>query len=156
MRNPACYPDPHSPQGDFIMKNIALALALSLLISGTAFAHDFSKFSMDIPKDWHAMEENGVVAVTAPGNEAAISIAAEKMEKASIDVVAKAFSQKLEGTEPKADDKGVYSFSFTRDGVKSTCFCSLEDGEFLLITVTDPTGRHIAAIRNMLTTLKKR
>ena len=61
------------------MKHIALALTLTLFMIGTASAREFSKFSIDIPQGWNAMEENGVVAVTAPGNEAAISIAAERM-----------------------------------------------------------------------------
>ena len=143
-------------QGDFSMKHIALALTLALFMIGTASAREFSKFSLDIPQGWNAMEENGVVAVTAPGNEAAISIAAERMEKQSLDVVTREFSRKLGGSEPQADDQGVHTFSFTRDGVKSTCFCALKDGEFLLVTVTDPTGRHTATIQNILSTLKKK
>ena len=136
------------------MKHLIPTLALILFLNASAQAQEFSICSIDIPRGWNAMEEKGVVAITAPGNEAALSIASDTMENLSADVVAGAFAKKLGGSEPKADEKGVYSFSFTRDGVKSTCFCSLREGEFLLVTVTDPTGRHTATIKNMLATLK--
>ena len=143
-----------SSKEDNLMKKL-LAIALLLLLSSSAFAQEFNKFSMDIAKGWTFIDEGSVV-IMAPDKEAAVSIACNTLEGVTAEAAAAAFSKKLNGSTPRKEKDGMYSFTFTSNGVESKSFCSLKDNRFTLITVTDPTGRHGKTIQEMLATLKEK
>ncbi len=137
------------------MKKLTLALALILLLNGSAMAQEFNKFSMDIAAGWTCVED-GSVLIVAPNKEAAVSIAFNTVEGVTAEATACEFSKKLKGSEPRLEKDDTYSFTFTSNGVKSTSYCSLKNNRLMLITVTDPTGKYGAAIQQMLATLKEK
>ncbi len=143
-----------SNKEDNLMKKL-LAIALLLLLSSSASAQEFNKFSMDIAKGWTFIDEGSVV-IMAPDKEAAVSIACNTLEGVTAEAAAAAFSKKLNGSTPQEEKDGIYSFTFTSNGVESKSYCALRDNRFTLITVTDPTGKYSKAIQQMLATLKEK
>ena len=77
----------------FFMKKLTLALALILLLSGSAMAQEFNKFSMDIAAGWTCVED-GSVLIVAPNKEAAVSIAFNTVEGVTAEATACEFSKK--------------------------------------------------------------
>ncbi len=134
-----------------------LALALLLGLNGFAAAQDFGKFNMDVPQGWIASaEEGGTVAVIAPKNEAAVTIAIENLKEIPPEDAVRLFSRELGGSEPQktADDK--YTFQYVRNGVSHRAtFRARKDG-FMLIIVSDSTGKHQKTIDAMLQSLKEK
>lgn len=135
----------------------SLVLGLCLILSSPAVAQDFGAFSMDVPKGWIAStEEGGAVAVIAPNNEAAVTIGSEKLEGVNPDEGARILSRKLGGSEPQKTADGEYSFHFTRNGITSRSIFRARKDHFILITVTDSTGKHQEAIDAMLESFKEK
>lgn len=119
---------------------VALMMVLGLAFTASAAVKDFGAFSADVPDGWTANKDGSVVAFIAPNNAAAMSIAVDKADGIAPEALAKEFSKQLQGTAPQAIDGG-YSFEFTRNGVKSTSILSVDSGEYVLITMTDPSGK---------------
>ena len=130
-----------------------LVLVLFLVLAACpAAAQDFGAFSLDVPEGWTAAE-GGAVAVIAPGNAAAVTIAAENLEGVSPEEGARIISRKLGGSEPQKTADDEYSFQFVRNGVTSRSLFRAREDRFMLITITDSTGKHGKTIDAMLESL---
>lgn len=120
------------------MKKLLLAalLVLGMAMSASAAVKSFKSFSIDVPDGWTATEDGSVVALIAPGNACALSIASDSAGGMKGEDVAKAMSQQLKGTAPQAQDGG-YAFTFkNQNGVESKCFVMVEDNKFVMLTIT--------------------
>lgn len=135
----------------------SLALVLFLAVHGSAAAQDFGTFSMDVPQGWIAsVGEGGAVAVIAPKNEAAVTIAMEKLEGLSPEEGVRVFAKELGGSEPQKTADDEYAFHFTRNGVENRAFFRARKERFMLITVSDDTGKHQQTIDAMLRSLTEK
>lgn len=133
------------------------ALVLLLALSSPVAAQDFSRFSMDVPQGWIASTgEEGTVAVIAPKNEAAVTIAIEKLEDLSPEEVAGIFARELGAGEPQKTADDEYSFQYVRNGVSHRSIFRARKDHFLLITVSDEAGKHQETIEAMLKSLKEK
>lgn len=120
---------------------LALSCLFIFATPASAAEKSFSKMTIDVPEGWTAFENSGVVAVTAPGNAAALSIVLDKTGGASGADVAKAMSQALGGTNPVLEDD-TFIFTFKKGDVKSVCVLAVEADDYVMFTLTDPTGTH--------------
>ena len=132
-----------------------LVLVLFLVLAACpAAAQDFGAFSLAVPEGWAASAaEGGAVAVIAPGNAAAVTIAAENLEGVSPEEGARIISRKLGGSGPQKTADDEYSFQFVRNGVTSRSLFRAREDRFMLITITDSTGKHGKTIDAMLESL---
>lgn len=132
-----------------------LVLALFLVLAACpAAAQDFGAFSLEVPEGWIASTaEGGAVAVIAPHNAAAITIATEKLEGVSPREGAQILSRKLGGGEPQNTAENEYCFAFVRNGVPSRAIFRARGDHFMLISITDSTGKHGETIDAMLKSL---
>jgi hypothetical protein len=120
---------------------VLLSMILVLAFSSTVFAAKmtFTKFSVEVPNGWSASEDGSVVALIAPKNVAALSIAVDNAEGASAKDLAGAMSAQLKGTKPKKDGDG-YEFTFkNQNGVSSKSILYVSGKEFIMFTIT---GEH--------------
>lgn len=139
------------------MRLSSLALVLFLALHGSAAAQDFGTFSMDVPEGWIAsVGEGGAAAVIAPKNEAAVTIAAEKLEGLSPEEGVKIFARELGGSEPQKTSDGEYAFTFLRNGVTNRAIFRVRKERFILITITDEAGKHQQTIEAMLKSLAEK
>lgn len=150
-------PNPRHQEDLVRIRHCFPALALLLALSSPAAAQDFSKFSLDVPQGWTASTgEEGTVAVIAPKNEAAVTIAIEKLEDLSPEEVVRIFARELGAGEPQKTADGEYSFQYVRNGVSHRSIFRARKDHFLLITVSDETGKHRESIEGMLKSLKEK
>lgn len=121
-----------------MMKRVLLGLILVLLLAFSASAAEmkFPKFKVNVPDGWTTTQDGETVALFAPGNAAAVSIVRAGAENKNAETLAKEMSKELKGTEPTGSD-GAYMFTFNnKSGVQSQCILTVEDNEFVMITVT--------------------
>lgn len=131
-----------------------LVLGLFLALSSPAAGEDFGAFSLEIPEGWVASTaDGGAVAVVAPRNAAAVTLAVEKLEGVSPEEGARIFARELGGSEPQKTAEGEYAFQFVRNGVTNRSIFRVREERFMLITITDSTGTHGEAIDAMLKSL---
>lgn len=135
------------------------AAAVLALSAGAAFAEvqKFELFSIDVPEGWTVMNEgDGTVGFVEPNKEASFSIAVTDAEEGvSAAEMAKQVSEQLGGTEPKEAGEGVVEFTFSnQEGVESTCRSYVEQGKFVMITITDANGTHQETIGAALATVE--
>lgn len=139
------------------MRLSSLALVLFLALHGSAAAQDFGTFSMDVPEDWTASAgEGGTVAAIAPKNEAAVTISAQKLEGVSPEEGVRILARELGGSEPQETADGEYTFGFVRNGVTNRAIFRVRKERFILITITDETGKHQQTIEAMLKSLAEK
>lgn len=139
------------------MRLSSLALVLFLALHGSAAAQDFGTFSMDVPEDWTASAgEGGAVAAIAPKNEAAVTISAQKLEGVSPEEGVRILARELNGSEPQETADGEYTFEFVRNGVTNRAIFRVRKERFILITISDETGKHQQTIEAMLKSLAEK
>lgn len=132
----------------------SFVLGLFLVLAGSAAAQDFGAFSLDVPQGWIASTtEGGAVAVIAPRNAAAVTIAAEKLEGVSPEEGARIIARELGGSEPQKGSDGEYHFQFTRNGETNRSIFRARGDRFILITISDSTGKYEETINAMLKSL---
>ncbi len=120
---------------------LSLVLVLGMAFSASGAVKEFSNLKVDVPDGWTAQENDGVVALIAPQNVAAISFTLQDAQGATGEQLAEAFAEQLNASKPEVDD-GVYIFRFaTSQGLLSTSVLSCEDNQYFLLTMT---GQHDA------------
>lgn len=135
---------------------VAFLFVLTFSLGASAAVKDFAHFSADVPDGWTAQADGSVVAFLAPGNAAALSIAYDKTGGMAGDALAKAMSQALKGSAPQTVDKDQFTFEFTQNGVKSTCFMAVEGDTYVMFTITDPSGKFQTQIDGIIDSLEEK
>ena len=128
------------------MKRLAVAAIVVVLSAAMAFGavHDFGKFTLDIPAGWTATQQGPTAAIQKDDNTAAMSITLDAVPEGvdSIDTLAAAFAQQFSGSfasvsTPEKDDDGDYAWDMVNaQGVNTHAMLSVNDGNYLLITLT--------------------
>ncbi len=136
----------HLQEERIIMKrSLALAAVLAVVLSAAAFAgvQEFGKFSINVADGWTAVDNQGTVVITKNDNSAQLTISiadAQGMTKAQL---AEAFVAEFKKTfaevgAPAADKDGDYSWDMkTKAGAESHAMLSAEDGDFILLVMTN-------------------
>lgn len=127
------------------MKKIIILLMMACMLalapaSSFATVQSFTNFTLDVPDGWTATENGSVLALIAPGNVASMSIVLDDSQGMDIASLANVFVSQMHGENLQATDDGGYEFSFKNPaGIDSHSILYLEDGKYLLMTVT---GEH--------------
>ena len=97
------------------MKRVIIFVVMLFMIASSAYAEiqEFKYFSVDVPDDWTAEEENNEVKITADDKTGELMIIASEPEEKTIADVASEYSAKFGGSELISDDEGTYTFEFS-------------------------------------------
>lgn len=121
-------------------------LALITIFSNFANAEvrTIGKIKADVPANWTTKDlGNGVVAFFAPNNEASLSVTYNPANGKNAESIANELTAAIKGsTTPIKQGDDVYRFEFTNaNGAKSKTLVVVEDDEYCLFTVTDPSKK---------------
>ena len=97
------------------MKRVIIFVVMLFMIASSAYAEiqEFKYFSVDVPDDWTAEEDNNEVKITADDKTGELRIIASEPEEKNIADVASEYSAKFGGSELISDDEGTYTFEFS-------------------------------------------
>ena len=97
------------------MKRVIIFVVMLFMIASSAYAEiqEFKYFSVDVPDDWTAEEDNNEVKITADDKTGELMIIASEPEEKTIADVASEYSAKFGGSELISDDEGTYTFEFS-------------------------------------------
>ena len=97
------------------MKRVIIFVVMLFMIASSAYAEiqEFKYFSVDVPDDWTAEEDNNEVKITADDKTGELRIIASEPEEKNIAEVASEYSAKFGGSELVSDDEGTYTFEFS-------------------------------------------
>ena len=97
------------------MKRVIIFVVMLCMIASSAYAEiqEFKYFSVDVPDDWTAEEDNNEVKITADDKTGELRIIASEPEEKNIADVASEYSAKFGGSELISDDEGTYTFEFS-------------------------------------------
>ena len=126
---------------------VAFLAALTFGASAEAARQTFEHFSINVPAGWTVDDdrENSTVTFVAPDESAALTISAFEHGGASLDDLANALMQQLDGAGLRAFAQ-TYQFSFSAEGVDSLAFVAIHEAYCMFTTII---GQH-ADIQGML------
>ena len=119
------------------MKRIYTLIFVLLVMAAAASAEvrEFTKLSVDVPEGWSAEEKSGTVVVIKDDNTASLTISVAQYEdRQNLAETAKTFSQGLNGTEPKREPNGSYTFMFNNNDSYAVINGGLRS--YILVTMT--------------------
>ncbi len=119
------------------MKRIYTLIFVLLVMAATASAEvrEFTKLSVDVPEGWSAEEKSDTVVVIKDDNTASLTISVAQYEDGqNLVETAKTFSQGLNGTEPKREPNGSYTFMFNNNDSYAVINGGLRS--YILVTMT--------------------
>ncbi|MBQ7221685.1 MAG: hypothetical protein IJS28_11985 [Synergistaceae bacterium] len=139
------------------MKRLAVAALVVALSAVAAFGavQDFGKFTLDIADGWTATQTGPAVVITKDDKTASMSITIDSAQGNTADALAAAFVESFKGSfekvgTPEKDDDGDYSWDMENGGIETHAMLSVEDGNYMLITMTnaDAAADDMMAILN--------
>ena len=126
------------------MKRIVLAAIVVALSAAVAFGavQDFGKFTIDVAAGWTAAQNGPAVVITKDDKSAAMSVTVDSAQGNSAEVLAGAFVESFKGSfesisAPEADSDGDYSWTMKSGGVETQAMLHVEDGDYMLVTMTN-------------------
>ena len=126
------------------MKRFAVAVIAVMLSAAMAFGavQDFGKFTVDVAAGWTAAQTGPAVVITKDDKSASMSITVDSAQGNSAEVLAGAFAESFKGSfgkvgTPAADADGDYSWDMENNGVTTNAVLHVEDGDYMLITMTN-------------------
>ena len=138
------------------MKRTLLALIAVAVAATMAFGavQDFGKFTIDVAAGWTATQQGPTALINKNDNTAAMSVTVDSAQGNSAEVLAGAFVENLKGSfasvsSPEKDSDGDYSWDMVNaQGVNTHAMLHVEDGEYILITMTgvESAGDEISAM----------
>ena len=123
------------------MKRIfGLAVVFAALFAAAAFGAQFGRLSVEVPAGWTATQEDSTVGIVKNDNSASMSITLASKDGASLEELAAAYAQQLNGSAPQKMTEGKfagdYVFEFTNaNGIKCEGLVSGDDTDYILIVV---------------------
>ncbi len=128
-------------------RSLALAAVLAVVFSAAAFAEvqDFGKFTLDVAQGWTAEKQDDTVIITKNDKAAQLTISIADAGGATKAQLAEAFVNEFkksgaytEISKPEADKDGDFSWDMkTTAGAESHAMLSVENGEFILLVMTN-------------------
>ena len=121
------------------MKRLAFAVVVVVLSAVMAFGavQDFGKFTVNVPAGWTATQDEETVGIVKDDNSASVSISYDSLDGSTLEEVADAFLEALNGKNPAKAAEGVYTFTMTNaNGVESMCYVTGDDKNYGLVVVT--------------------
>ena len=133
-----------------------IAVFAAVLAAASAFGavQDFGKFTVDVPAGWTSSLQDNTAVITKNDNTAALTLTVASAEGNSAADLASAFVETFKSSftkvgAPEADADGDYTWEMLNaQGVSTTAVLHVEDGDYMLITMTglDAAGDEISAM----------